>query len=142
MKTKLKLKTLSAKRFRDKSGYFIFPFQVLDDRTDGTSLGRIMWNIELLKGRKQKGRYFFEKILVWAKQTRDERYMGKVFEIPCYSEAVTGDSLDRESYLNYVWYIQPCEIHNSLIFSAYPANHHKALRINVGSLMSIDIDFI
>jgi hypothetical protein len=136
------MKTITAEGFKDKDGSFVFPFQVLDDRKDGSSLGRIMWQIELIKGRKYKGRYYIEKLLVWARQTRDDKYAGKVFEIPCYSEALLGDSIDRESYINYVWHIQPCEVHNSLVFSAYPSNSHKALKINVDSSISINADFI
>ena|SRR3990167_5212755 len=132
----------TAKEFMDKDEYYVFPFQVLDERKDGSSLGRIMWQMEPIKGRKTKGRYYYEKILIWARQTRDERYAGKVFEIPCHSESITGNSFKRESYLNYVWQIQPCEVHKATYFSAYPANHHRVLKIDTGSSISIDIDFI
>lgn len=139
------MKTTSPKEFVKGKGYpegdiYVFPFQAMDSRRDGSSLGRIMWQVEPIFGKKTKGRYYVEKLLVWAKQTRDERYAGKVFEIPCYSESITGDSLERESFLNYVWQVQQCEVHKGMVFSAYPANEHKELIINVGSSISIDID--
>jgi len=136
------LKTMSADKFKDKDGYYIFPFEVLDKTLGGSSLGRIEWHIEPIKGRKTKGRYYIEKLLVWVSQTRDEEYMKKIFEIPCYSECITGDTLKRESYLNYVWRVMYCEVHKGIVFSAYPSNHHKELKIDVGSSVSLDIDFI
>ena len=138
-----KPKTVSAEKYRiANSGRYVFPFTALDDIwKDGSSLGRIQWRIEPIKGRKTKGRYYYEKLLVSATQTRDPRYKGMIFEIPCYSESITGDSINRESFLNYVWRTLHCEIHNTTMLDAYPANHHTQLVINVSSSISIDIDF-
>ena len=142
MKTKLSI--VSAKAYKTKDGYgeYRFPFEVLDKTAGGSNLGRIEWHLECLTGKKTKGRYYIEKLLIWATQTRDERYVKKIFEIPCYTEALCGDSLLRESYVNYVWRVMPCEIHKTMMFSAYPANNHKELVINVGSSIGIDIDFV
>ena len=136
------IKIESAEAFKDKDGYYIFPFEVLDKTEGGSNLGRIEVQLEFLRGKKTKGRYYIEKILLQFRQTRDPRYFGKVFEIPCWTEAILGDSLERESYLNYVWRIMHCEVHKDLFFCAYPANNHKALKINVGSSIGADIDFI
>jgi len=137
------IKTESADAYKDKDGCFVFPFDVLDKTPGGSNLGRIQVQLEFIRGPKTKeGRYMIEKILLLFRQTRDPRYVGKTFEIPCYSDAVLGDSLERQSYLNYVWRVMFCEIHKEMFFDAYPANHHKALKINVGSSMGIDVDFI
>ncbi len=140
------IKTISAKKYQKGNKYpdvdiYEFPFQVLDKRSGGSNLGRIEWHVEPIKGRKTKNRYYIEKLLIWTTQTKDERYKGKIFEIPCYSESITGDSINRESYLNYVWRTMYCEVHKGIVFSAYPANHHGVLKINVGSSISIGMDF-
>ena len=140
------LKTDSAKKFIKGKKYpdsdiYVFPFQCLDTRKGGSSLGRIMWQVEPIYGRKTKGRYYIEKLLVWVRQTRDKRYMGKVFEIPCYSESLSGSPLEQNSFLNHVWRTSKCEIHKETYFSAYPKDHHTELVINVGRSISIDVNF-
>lgn len=148
MKKKIQFKPVSAKSFRDKDGYYLFPFECLDKTPGGSNLGRIEWHMELVPSKKgqtkyEKGRYHIEKLLVWASQTRDPRYQKKVFEIPCWAEALTSDSLrERGSYMHYVWRVMICELHKNVVFSAYPANEHKVLKINVGSSISIDADFL
>ena len=137
-----KIKTNSADKFKDKDGYYIFPFDVLDKRTDGASLGRIQIQIEPIMSKKTKSRYYIEKLLICFRQTRDERYKGKLFEIPCWSEMILGDAIGRESYMNYVWKVFLCEIHKTFVFDAYPANNHKALKIDIDSSVAISIDFI
>lgn len=139
-----KLNIVSAKAYKNKDGWgeYRFPFEVLDKTPGGSNLGRIEWHLEALTGKKTKGRYYIEKLHIWATQTRDPRYAKKIFEIPCYSESFLGDSIKRESYLNYVWRVMPCEIHKTMMFSAYPANNHKELVVNAGSGIGIDIDFV
>lgn len=139
---KVKFKTVSAKNFRDKDGYYQFPFEALDKTIGGSNLGRIEWHLELVPIKK-RGRFYIEKLFLWASQTRDPRYTKKVFEIPCWSEALTADSLrERGSYMHYVWRVMICELHKNVLFSAYPANEHSVLKINVDSSISIDADFI
>lgn len=135
------IKTISAKEFRKGDKYpekdiYIFPFKVLDEK-----YGRIEWHIEPVFGNKKNGRYYIEKLLIWATQTQDEKYIGKLFEIECFSEMLCGDSINREGFLNYVWKVSQCEIHKNCILTAYPANHHNKLEINVGSSISIDANF-
>jgi len=137
------IKTRSAEEFRGDDGIYRFPFVCLDETPGGRSLGRIEWHVEPVKGRKTNGRYYIEKLFVWPSQTYDERYYKKpIFEIPCYAESITADSLrDRASYMHCVWRFMYCEVHKCPIFSAYPANEHNTLEINVGSSISIDIEF-
>lgn len=142
MKPTPKIKTINPKAFENENGIYIFPFKVLDDTPGGSNLGRIEWNIEAIRGNKNKGRYYIEKLLIYATQTHDERYGARnIFEIPCFSESISGDCLNRESFLNYVWRIMPCEMHKTFVLSAYPGNQHKELIIDVGSSIGIDIDF-
>jgi len=143
----MEFKTHSAEKFKDKSGYYVFPFDVLDKTPGGSNLGRIEWHIEPVRGKKDRkeGRYYIEKLLVWASQTRDEKYKSKVFEIPCYSEAISASYHHNgrmpDSFMAYVWRVMFCEIHKMPVFSAYPDNQHTQLKIDVGSSISIDIDF-
>ena len=137
------MKTNSAKLFRNDKGEYIFPFEVLDKTPGGRNLGRIEWLIEPIVGKKNKdGRYYIEKLLIQARQTRDKRYIGKLFEIPVFADSILGDTLGRESYINYVWRMMFCPEHKTFIFDAYPGNNHKALKISCFSTMGIDINFI
>lgn len=144
MKVKTIIPTESADQFKNEHGIYVFPFDVIDKTPGGSNLGRIEWHMEFHKGKKTKGRYYIEKILVWATQTRDERYVKKIFEIPCYTESIyasPSSTGNRNYYLSYVWRIMQCEVHNTLMFSAYPENQHVALEIGVGSSISADIMF-
>lgn len=142
---------VSADVFKKSDGYstvYEFPFDVLDKTPGGSNLGRIEWHMEFIPGKKQTrkymhGRRYYEKIYVWATQTRDKRYQKKVFEIPCFVECITGDSLRaRSSFMHHVWRVMPCELHDIPTFSAYPANHHRALRIPIDSTISIEPEFV
>ena len=140
MKDEIKIE--SAEKFKNSDGTYIFPFVCLDDRKDGSSLGRIEWHLEPFKGKKTKGRYRIEKLFIFATQTRDERYRGKIFEIPCWGEGITADSLHRgDSYFHCVWKMSFCEIHKAPYFSAYPKNEHTKLVIRANSSISIEIYF-
>lgn len=142
-KEKYKINIVPADDFKTDYGTYEFPFEALDKTPGGSNLGRIEWHIEPFKSKKNKGRYYIEKILVFASQTRDERYKGKIFEIPCYTESITADSLhNRDSYFHYVWRMLWCEVHNTVYFSAYPKNKHKKLVINVESSISSEIEFV
>ena len=138
---KKEIKTESADSFKDENGYYVFPFEVLDKTPGGSNLGRIEWCIEPIRGKKKQGRIMIEKLLVWAKQTRDERYVGKIFEIPCHTEAITGDSIDRNSFLNHVWYWYFCPDHNTVGMWAYPRNEHSKMVINCGSSFGVTAEF-
>lgn len=135
------IKPVKADEFKGKDGIYRFPFEVLDKTPGESNLGRIEWGIEPLRGKKTGGRYMIEGILIWARQTRDERYAKKIFYIECFSESITADIIERKSYLSYVWRTMFCEEHKNLIFDAYPANNHSILEINVESSISIDINF-
>lgn len=144
MKKNNEIKTISAKKYYDKkSGRYIFPFQVLDDTPGGSNLGRIEVCIEPFRSkRKIRGRYYVDKILIWFCQTRDKKYSGKTFEIPCFAESICGDSLNRfNSYTACIWRMSYCEIHKQIIMDAYPRNEHSKLIIDVSSSISIDLEF-
>ena len=127
---------VSAKRFQSELSVYQFPFKALDPK-----YGRIEWCIEPIWKAKKGDRYYIEGLLIWAKQTEDKRYLGKCFLIPCHSEAITGDSLYRQDYLNHVWYWGICTEHKRPYMQAYPQNHHSMLEINAYSSISIDIRF-
>lgn len=133
----IKTKTVSPKKHKVSPFKFEFPFNVLDDK-----LGKIEWHVEPIKGLKSKGIHYIEKILVWASQTQDGRYKGKVFEIPCFSEKIVSSQFrNRTPYLSCVWSTCYCSEHKTLSFSAYPKNEHTKLVFNVGSSVLIDIYF-
>jgi hypothetical protein len=135
-------KTASADKYLNKiTNQYEFPFEVLDKTPGGSNLGRIEWCIELIRSkRKKEGLYYIEKLYLWAKQTRDKRYIGKIFEIPCYADCVGGPS--RESFLKGVWRVGFCDIHKTLILEAYPdKDNYKKLVINNGSSILMDIYF-
>ncbi len=137
MKTQLEI--YNADEFKNEHGIYVFPFKVLDP-----TYGRIEWHMEFQHGKKTKGRYYIEKILVWATQTQDERYKKKIFEIPCYTESIYASPSGiggRDHYLSNVWRVMTCEVHKTLMFSAYPENKHSSLEIGVGSSISADIIF-
>lgn len=130
---------VSPEKFRHGDSY-IFPFEVLDKTPGGTNLGRIQWHMEFVSDSKQKdGRYYYSKLYVWASQTRDKRYYKKVFEIPCYTECITGGVLGKKDYyIDQVWRIQICDLHKNTVFSAYPQNKHTKLIIPVNSSIFVD----
>lgn len=137
-----KTQTYSADKFKSDDSTYRFPFTVLDPTPGGSNLGRIEWGIELLHGRKQKGRYYIEKLLVFARQTRDERYAGKVFEIPCFTDMLQGRELTgRSAFIQHVWQVSICPEHNAPVLSAYPENQHSELVVDVRSSISIDVNF-
>ena len=137
-----KTQTCSADAFKSDDYTYCFPFTVLDDAPGGRNLGRIEWGIELLHGRKRKGRYCIEKLLVFARQTRDKRYVGKVFEIPCFAEMLQGAMLTRRGgFIEHVWNIGICPEHKGPVLAAYPDNQHSQLVIDVMSSIMIDANF-
>lgn len=119
---------------------YIFPFTALDTAPGGMNLGRIEWHVELVPARKVKGRKSISAIALWATQTRDPRYLRKVFYLPCFSDAITSQT-DRSDFVKHVWRQGFCETHGLLILSAYPRNDHAELVVEVGSSISNDIYF-
>lgn len=137
--------TVSADQFKGKESYeevYTFPFKPLDDTPGGSNLGRIEWHIEPVRGtRKKHGRYYIEKILLWAQQTRDEKYKGKLFEIPCFTEMIDGSAYSKEPLLGHISHIGFCDKHKNIIISTYPKNHHTKLILRVGNSILTDIYF-
>ena len=142
-KNKLKI-TNASKYFNEKEGVYHFPFEVLDKTPGGTNLGRIEWCIEpIISKKKRDGLYPLEKIYLWAKQTRDKRYAGKTFEIPCYAESILSSPSREGSFLGGVWRMGFCPIHKTLILESYPNNdNYKELIIRTSSSIGVDIDYI
>ena len=137
----------SAEPFRKGTGYpnasiYMFPFTALD--TPGPhSLGRIEWWIEPLRSRKLSGHYNISGLYLWARQTCDPRYEGKLFHIPCHA-GMLGASLgqQREGLLNYTWAARFCEEHGVFCFGAYPRDIHTALEIDVSLSIAITARFV
>ena len=139
---KKETKTDNPKKFEVSKYLYRYPFKCMDDTPGGDNLGKIEWCIEPVYGKKKRGRYFIESLLVWARQTRDKKYSKKLFLIHCFAGAITGDSLNRQDYLNHVWYWGICSEHKRPFMVAYPQKHHSVLEINTGSSISIEIKFI
>ena len=142
MSEQVKTETVSAESFKNESGSYVFPFEALDRTPGGSNLGRIEWHVEIGKGKKTRGRYYIERMLVWATQTRDHRYAGILFEIPCFSEMLHADSVgSNDSYLKHVWSVGFCNEHKLPYFSAYPENRHNKLVIEANSSIMVDMYF-
>ena len=149
-KNQIKVTSPNKYRVKTEKGYqriYRFPFETLDPTPGGSNLGRMEWGIELFRAKKkQNNRYYIEKIWVWARQTRDKRYLGKVFEIPCWTEMI--ESLDRvfgepgtDPYMSRVWQTAFCSEHKQVSFSAYPDTDHNVLEIDVQSSIMASINF-
>jgi hypothetical protein len=133
-------KMISPKEYL-KNGSYVFPFKVFDETPGGSNLGRIEWGIELIHGKKKDGRYRIQKMLVFARQTRDIRYFGKIFEIECYTDMLQGRSHQYDSFIKYVWNIAFCPEHKSPVLMAYPGDHHSKLIINSSSSIMVEARF-
>ena len=114
--------TVDPAAFR-KGDVYRFPFTCIDPMPGGSNLGRIEWHVEPLRATRK---VLITSVLVWASQTRDNRYQGKVFSLPCRSQSITS-SRDENDYLRHVWQTALCLEHKTLSFSAYPANQHTML---------------
>lgn len=123
---------------------YVFPFVALDPTPGGSNLGRIMFNMELVPGRKRRdGRYYYEQMMIQVRQTRDPKYLGKTFSIPILTESLYSSQAgpNRSDFTKYVWHIEQCPVHKVTCMSAYPENHHTKLKIVVGSSIMIEAYF-
>lgn len=147
---KLKIETSSADEFKIDAGYktvYEFPFEALDPNP--RRAGRIEWHIETFTeyNRKEK-KYYINKLWVWATSTYDERYRGRIFEIPCYTEAIHGNPMgyenkvNEESFLQMVWNFMPYSDNRNYVLTAYPKNEHNILRIACDSSVYIEPKFL
>lgn len=115
-----------------------FPFTVKDP-----TYGRIEWHIEPLRGPKRKGRYPIAGLLVWASQTLDHAYHGKLYAIEgLATESIFNTSVALSSFIQHLWRVSYCETHGNLILSSYGEGiTHGAetgvLEINVSSSVGI-----
>jgi len=125
-----------------------FPFDALDKST--MRLGSIEWHLEPFTEycRKEK-RYYINKLWVWATQTVDKRYKGKIFEIPCFTEMIKGNPPDifsakkgEEGFLQRVWDFKPYSDNGNYVLTAYPRHEHNVLRIEAGSSIFIEPKFL
>lgn len=147
---KLKIKTYSAKKFKVDEGFgtvYEFPFHALDENLHGA--GRIEWHIEsFTKYNRTEKKYYINKLWVWATQSYDKRYRGKIFEIPCYTEAIHGNpmrygsEMNEDSFLQAVWKFMPFSDNGNFVLSAYPRNEHNVLRIASNSSIFIEPKFL
>ena len=146
----INIKTSSPKEFRvdyDYGEVYEFPFHALDPNPRRS--GRIEWHIECFTeyNRKEK-RHYICKLWVWATSTFDPRYRGKIFEIPCYTEAIHGNPMGHgkkimeSSFLQSVWKFMPFSDNGNFVLSAYPNNEHTVLRIACNSSIFIEPKFL
>lgn len=147
------VKTVSPKKFlvTDKSKFhnvYEFPFEAVDQSRE--RLGTIVWKLETFTeySRSEK-QYYINKLWLWASQTRDERYIGKIFEIPCFTKALHGtptinysENKDEEPFLQRVWRFEPFADNGNYVFSAYPRHDHNLLRISIDSSVFISPKFL
>lgn len=117
-----------------------FPFTLLDPTPGGANLGRIAWCVELHPtARARKGVRRIAEVWVWARQTRDPRYVGRIFKFPTNAESLGVDAL-RKSY--HPWRIRFCGEHRgALVLEAYPANEHTKLVVSPCSAIQCEVNF-
>ena len=128
-------------KLKSNNGDYEFPFEVLDKTPGGQNLGRIQWIVEVFPGKVRDDFRMINKLFVWARQTRDKRYYGKVFEIETYSETITTNLHDDDKQFA-PWRMMFCPIHKgAFILDAYPSNSCKKLIINTMSSISTGIRF-
>lgn len=119
-----------------KGDEHLFHFKLLDK-----SLGRIQWLIEFYPAKENElEAKRIGKIWVWAKQTNDKRYKGKVFEIETWAEAFSTSSIDEGRFAP--WRVSFCNEHkDAFIMDAYPKDGYSKLRIETFSSISISVNF-
>lgn len=125
---------------------YIFPFTLMDPTPGGQNLGRMEWQLEPLPSAKQKGRRYIQGLAIWARQTRDPRYTSRIFLIPTRSEAITGSrrllgERTEADFVSGVWHMGFCELHRSLILTAYPPDGMTRLIVRTGSSISNEVYF-
>lgn len=136
------VKTNSAKKFNVSDGY-VFPFTVLDQTPGGSNLGRIEWHIEFVKTKKEKNRNIrpITQMLVWARQTKDPRYVNKFFLLDCDTAGIMTHQ-DSSDFFHCAWFMQICDEHKMPIISAYPPDDTCALHIQIYSSVGTRIHFL
>ena len=119
-----------------------FPCVALDPTPGGSNLGRMEWCVELLKGKKREGRRLVGGVAVWARQTRDPRYVGRVFHLPMQTDCLSAIRIgERCSFFAEVWRVFFCEVHDNVIFEAYVPSDATALVIETSSSIGNNIQF-
>src|SRR5262245_5027185 len=123
---------------------YAFPFTCMHER-----YGRIEWCVELIRAKKQdeSRNYPIKKLLLWTRQSDDERYDGKLFTIPCHAESLAGAMRSSRTaygsaYLSHVYCMSFCEVHKNLVMFAYPDNQHNRLIIDADSSIMLRIEFV
>jgi hypothetical protein len=118
-----------------------FDFEPLD-APGPRSLGRMEWSIELFRSKKTRQRYLIDGLLVWGHQTRDPRYLGHAFWIPCFVEKWTASPLVREGdFTKEIWCLGYCQDHGYAVLTAYAQNEHHRLTINASSSICLEVRF-
>ena len=125
---------LDATAFQDINyqGRYRFPFERLDPTPGGSNLGCIEWHVELMPdSRRRQGRRRVVSAFVWASQTRDTRYAGKLFTLPAHCDGILVLAVGLGlSYLGGVWFMGFCPIHKQLAMSSYPPDGSSALVVD------------
>jgi hypothetical protein len=133
-------KTCSAKKFEVLGGY-LFPFTLMDTTPGGGNLGRIEWHIEFVKTRKEKNARYITQMLVWARQTKDPRYLNKFFLLDCNTPSIVTHLNNSSDFLNNTWTMAICYEHKMPIVSAHPPDKYCALYIETFSSIGTRIRF-
>ena len=146
---KLKIKLHDPKKFlvRDKSKYrrrtYEFPFEALDQKK---GLGIIEWNLELFSEYDRSSKkYYINKMWIWAGQTMDKRYRGKIFQIECYTEAIKALPFtmknNEDAFIQRVWSMKYWD-NGNLVMTAYPKHEHNILQIETFSSIFLEPKFL
>lgn len=132
MKTKMPKVTKATKYYDKDRREYVFPFEVFDKTPGGSNLGRIEWWIEpVWKYDRSRKRYCIDEAYVWARQTRDKRYAGKLFLVDCFGDNWFSSCTHiHDNFIKYVWLIEKCMIHKTMQYGAYPEDHHTKLVIS------------
>ena len=136
-------KFLVKKKSRGRERVYEFPFEALDQKK---GLGLIEWNLELFREYDRSSKkYYINKIWVWARQTMDKRYRGKIFQIECYTEAIKAPLFtmknNEDGFIQRIWSIQYWD-NGNLVMTAYPKHEHNILQIETFSSVFLEPKFL
>ena len=142
------------KHYEISNSIYAFPFDYSDQsptkkKNSGRGLGVIEWNIEPRKFEydKELKKYYITQIYLWASQTRDARYYGKVFGLSSYTDSLCASVLEsrkdtEKDAIKQAWRVQPSLITKTLMFQTYPPKDFNFLILNLSSSLGADIKYV
>lgn len=152
MKAKqIDVKTVNPKKFKIDSKFgnvYEFPFDAVDQSP--AQIGTIEWHLEpFMEYNRTEKKYYINKLWLWATQTFDVRYRGKIFEIECYTACLHGnppakdlENIVEEPFIQRVWEFTPYSDNGNYVLTAYPRHEHNVLKIAIDSSIYIEPKFI